>query len=63
MLVYCALNCDTAIEADIEDLGCGAGRIPCPECRGTGKSLWPVEMTSLDDVHRCKGTRYELVSV
>jgi hypothetical protein len=30
MLVYCAPNCDTAIEADIEDLGCHAGRIPSP---------------------------------
>jgi hypothetical protein len=27
MLVYCAKNCETIVEAEIMDLGAGAGRI------------------------------------
>jgi hypothetical protein len=60
MLVYCALNCDTAVETYVEGLGCGAGRIKCLECGGDGKSLGEempgVEMCS-------KGSGYQLVSV
>jgi hypothetical protein len=63
VLVYGALNCDTAVETDVGDLGCGAGRIPCRECRGTGKFLWPIEMTGIEMCPDCKGTGYQLVSV
>jgi hypothetical protein len=65
MLVYCARNCDTAVEIDVEDLGCGAGRIKCLECGGDGNwgafapGIVPPEMKCPD----CKGTGYLLVSV
>jgi hypothetical protein len=63
MLVFAAPNSDTAVEIDVEELGCGAGRITCLECRGTGKSLWPVEMRGITECIECKGTGYQLVSV
>jgi hypothetical protein len=35
MLVYGALNNNSAIELEVDDPGCGAGRIKCLECGGT----------------------------
>jgi hypothetical protein len=63
MMVYCALNCDTAVEIDVEDLGCGAGRITCLECGGDGKSLWGEAMPGVEMCIDCKGSGYQLVSV
>jgi hypothetical protein len=36
MQVYCAENCETMVEAAVEDLGAGAGRVRCLECGGDG---------------------------
>ena len=36
MQVYCAENCETMVEAEVEDLGAGAGRVRCLECGGDG---------------------------
>lgn len=36
MVVYLAENCETAWEAEVSDLGAGAGRVICPECSGDG---------------------------
>jgi DnaJ-class molecular chaperone len=63
--VYCARNNETAVELDVEDLGCGAGRIKCPECGGDGNwgkfapGMAPSEMKCPD----CKGSGYQLVSI
>jgi hypothetical protein len=64
MLVYCAKNCETIVEAEIIDLGAGAGRIRCLECGGDRDSrfapdMMPPGMMCLD----CKGSGYQLVSI
>jgi hypothetical protein len=65
MLVYCAKNCETIVEAEIIDLGAGAGRIRCLECGGDGDwsrfapDMMPPGMMCLD----CKGSGYQLVSI
>jgi hypothetical protein len=65
MLVYCAKNCETIVEAEIIDLGAGAGRIRCLECGGDGDwsrfapDMMPPGMMCLD----CKGGGYQLVSI
>jgi hypothetical protein len=65
MLVYCAKNCETIVEAEIIDLGAGAGRIRCLECGGDGDwsrfapDMMPPGMICLD----CKGSGYQLVSI
>ena len=58
------LRRDRARARGLDPVGCGAGRIACLECRGTGKSLWPVEMTGLEEeCIDCKGTGSQLVSI
>ena len=65
MQVYCAKNCETIVEAEIIDLGAGAGRIRCLECGGDGDwsrfapDMMPPGMICLD----CKGSGYQLVSI
>jgi hypothetical protein len=65
MRVYCAKNCETIVEAEIIDLGAGAGRIRCLECGGDGDwsrfapDMMPPGMMCLD----CKGSGYQLVSI
>lgn len=53
----------SALQIEVEDLGCGVGRIACPECLGTGKSQWPVEMTGVVECIDCKGTGRLLVGL
>lgn len=47
----------------VEDIGCGAGRIPCPGCGADG----PVDDTSRNndalDCIECKDTGFVLVSI
>jgi hypothetical protein len=38
MTIYGAENGDTELVADVEDVGCGAGRIKCPG--GGGDGIW-----------------------
>jgi DnaJ-class molecular chaperone len=65
MLVYCAANCDTAVEVQVIDLGAGAGRVACLECSGDGEwskfapDIVPSRMKCPD----CKGSGYQLASV
>ena len=65
MLVYCARNCDTAVEVEIADLGCGPGRIRCLECGGDGNwGKFAPEIVGGDcPCVDCKGTGYQLVSI
>lgn len=64
MLVFCAWNCDTAIECDVVDLSCGAGRIKCIECGGDGRDKFTPEITGADlKCVDCKGTGRQLVSI
>jgi|tagenome__1003787_1003787.scaffolds.fasta_scaffold16060418_1 hypothetical protein len=64
MLVYCAHNCNTEFETDVEDCGCGAGEIVCLECDGSGRCLFPAEMVGGElACVDCKGTGRQLVSL
>ena len=50
-------------DEEVEDLGCGAGRIPCPGCEAS----WPVadDERDNDDLEciECKDTGFVLVSI
>lgn len=65
MAVYCALDCNTEVAADIEDLGCGAGRIGCIECGGDGNwgKFAPDIVGREFECPVCKGTGHQLVSI
>ena len=59
MLVYCAKNCETIVEAEIIDLGAGAGRIRCLECGGDGdwSRFAPRHDAARNDVPGLQGQR------
>jgi hypothetical protein len=65
MTAFVAANCDTPMDAEVERLGVGAGKMRCPECEGDGN--WgkfglgglPRDFPCPD----CKGTGFILVSV
>lgn len=63
MTIYCAKNCDTAVTRYVQHLGCGAGRIVCLECAGSG--WWDYMEPEIPGYpcNDCKGTGYQLVSV
>lgn len=64
MVVYCAHNCDTEFETEVEELECGAGQIVCLECDGSGRCLFPPEMVGGElACVDCKGTGRQLVSI
>ena len=63
MTAYLAKNNDTPADTWVDDLGCGAGRCRCFECKGTGTSLFPVEVTGALACPQCKGTGWILISV
>lgn len=60
MTVYCR---GAALPIAVRDLGCGVGRIPCMECHGTGRCLFPVEMTAIETCVDCKGSGTMLVGL
>ena len=63
MLVYCARNCDTAVEIKVDDLGGVAGRIKCLECGGDANwGKFAPEIAGADcPCVDCKSTGYQLV--
>ncbi|MCK1438416.1 hypothetical protein [Bradyrhizobium sp. 15] len=64
MVVYCAHNCDTEFETEVEELECGAGQIVCLECDGSGRCLFPPEMVGGElACVDCKGMGRQLVSI
>jgi hypothetical protein len=65
MLVYSATDNETAVECEVTDLGCGAGRIKCLECGGDGNwGKFAPELVGADaPCLDCKGTGWQLVSV
>jgi hypothetical protein len=65
MVVYCGWTRDTAVDAIVQDLGCGAGRIKCLECGGDGNwGKFAPEIVGPDaPCVDCKGTGYQLVSI
>jgi hypothetical protein len=59
---------ETEVQVTVERLGCGAGRIICPECSGSGD--WTRFLPDPDSLPEgklacveCKGTGFVLVSV
>jgi DnaJ-class molecular chaperone len=67
MTVYTALDCETEIEAEVQDMGAGAGRIACLECEGTGDWTRYHPEPELFGGHvpcpDCKGSGFQLVSI
>jgi hypothetical protein len=65
VIVYCALDNETTVECEVEDLGCGAGRIRCLECGGDGNwGKFAPEIVGPDfKCVDCKGTGWQFVSV
>ena len=63
MTNFCARNCDTAVRRYVQDLGCGAGRIVCLECAGSG--WWDYAEPEVPGCacNDCKGAGYMLVSI
>lgn len=65
MVVYCANNCNTEVEIDVADIGCGAGEIQCLECGGDGNwGKFAPEIVGPDCACvDCKGTGRQLVTI
>lgn len=64
MVVYLGSKRETEILVDVEILACGAGRIACPECEGTGNwGPFHPEPLEWEDCVVCKGTGKWLVAV
>jgi hypothetical protein len=65
MTIYCAENCDTAIERQVERLDGAAGRIVCLECGGEGNwGKFAPEIVGPDyPCPVCKGAGLQLVSI
>lgn len=64
-VVYCAWNCNTEVDIEIVDLGCGAAEIRCLECGGDGNwGKFAPEIVGPDCACiDCKGTGRQLVSI
>lgn len=58
---------ETTLSALVIDLGCGAGKVQCAECEGTGdwSRFYPADMgvNYPDPCVVCKGQGWHLVSV
>ncbi len=65
MRIYCARNCNTAVERSVIDRGCGAGEIVCLECGGDGNwgKFAPEEVGPEFTCPDCKGKGRMLVSI
>lgn len=63
MTVYFGPTRDGVTTKPVEDLGCGAGRIVCLECAGSG--WWDYMEPEIPGFpcNDCKGTGYQLVSI
>ena len=62
MIAYRGFLRTTEVVVSPEDLGCGAGRVPCFECGGTGRWGSPPEVPE-DDCVDCKGSGAVLISI
>jgi len=67
MSIWRGFSRETQVAVDVEDLGCGAGRIVCRECGGDGDGL---KCHPEPELHpegfacvECKGTGRVLVSI
>jgi len=64
MTVYCGWTRNTAVlDLEIEDLGCGAGRVPCLECQGSGVWAFMEPEIGAQVCVACKGSGKILVSI
>ncbi len=63
MTVWCGSTRETAVDREVVDLGCGAGRITCLECGGSG--WWAFAEPEIPGAACvvCKGTGWSLVSI
>lgn len=64
MTIYLGFARETELVVDVQDMGCGCGRIICPECDGTGNwgPFYP-DPVAWEDCVVCKGTGYWNVSI
>lgn len=63
MDIYCGLKRETVVQLEVTDLGCGAGRIRCLECEGSGVWAFMEPEIPACPCVECKGTGHQLVSV
>ena len=65
MTAYLGWYRDTAVECDVEVLECGAGRVTCFECGGTGdwSKFYPEPVPVPCICVQCKGTGKQLISI
>ena len=61
--IYCGWTRTTEVEVAVEDIGCGAGRINCLECRGSGVWAFMEPEIPASECADCKGTGSVLVSI
>ena len=65
MIGYFGWKRETEIECEPIDLGAGAGKIPCPECGGSGDwtQFHPEPELGPFPCVQCKGTGCYLISI
>ena len=64
MTLYGGRRLETSMPVEVEPIGCGVGRITCPECRGRPAeyaALFPPEV-GITQCVECKGTGYVYVN-
>lgn len=63
MTVFCGFLRNTEVAVQVEDAGCGAGRIACLECGGSGVWAFMEPEIPAGPCVDCKGTGEILVSI
>lgn len=63
MLAYAGFKRETEVLVEPEDLGCGAGRVPCFECEGYGVWDYMAPEIPAEPCTVCKGSGKVLVSI
>ena len=63
MIAYVGALRETEVEVFPEDLGCGAGKVPCFECLGSGWWAFMEPEIPGEPCVCCKGTGYVLISI
>lgn len=62
-VVYCGFRRETEAVCEVEDMGCGAGRIDCLECSGSGIWAFMEPEIPAGPCVVCKGAGKVLVSL
>ena len=65
MTAYLGIKRETAVDCEVEDVGCGAGRVICFECGGSGDwtQFYPEPELGPFPCVPCKGTGFQLIDI